>query len=182
MSLRDHLFSAGIINKKELRKSKNQAKQNRKHKQGQRRKKKVVEAEKQAQQQLSRKQKREALKNARLQRERAKIEAMKKRQVSQLLNHHKLDFYRAEHPFWHPAADGKHVHKMWVPSRLALELRAGQLAIAVSGSIDAFNPQYVLIPRVVAKRVLGIEPSRILFFNEVPPCNDDPAMRIWGVD
>ena len=45
MSLRDHLFNAGIINKKELRKSKNQAKQNRKQKQANRKKKTVLEAE-----------------------------------------------------------------------------------------------------------------------------------------
>ena len=136
----------------------------------------------QQQQHLSRKQKREALKKARLERDRVKLEAMRKKQVSQLLNHHKLDFRRAEHPFWHLAADGKHVHKMWVPSRLAFELRSGQLAIAVSGPLDAFNPQYLLIPRVVAKRVLEIDSSRILFFNEVVPSNDDPALKIWGVD
>ena len=73
MSLRDHLFSAGIINKKELRKSKLEAKKERKKKQGSRRRKHVVESEANEIAQNTKKHKREELRKARLEREAKKL-------------------------------------------------------------------------------------------------------------
>ena len=66
--------------------------------------------------------------------------------------------------------------------RLAWDLRSGQLAIALKGDPAAWEPSYVLIPRELVERIQGLEPDRILFFNETPPDKEDPAERLYGTD
>ncbi|MEC7986319.1 MAG: DUF2058 family protein [Myxococcota bacterium] len=182
MSFNDKLFQAGLINKKQLRKMNQKSKLERKAKQGNKKKKKVLEAESKAKTRQEKQERLERLKKERHAREQVHMAAARKRQVQQILNHHRLRFRKADFPFWHLTFDKKHAHKLWVPERTAWELRSGLYAIALMGDANAKEPAYVVIPRDIVERIVSLEPSRILFFNEKAPPKDDPAERLWGTD
>ena len=182
MSLRDQLFSAAIINKKELRKSKLDAKKKRRQKQGNRKKKKQTLAEERERTELERREKIEELVAARKEREAEKRSLAKERQVNNIIRHHHVRFRKAEHPFWHLAADGHHLHKLWVPERLAVDLRDGKMGIAVEGAMDSSEPNYLVIGAAIVKRVQQIDAKRVLFFNKESPDPNDPSERLLGHD
>ena len=115
-------------------------------------------------------------------REQKTIEDLRKRQVSQLLNHHRQRFRKGDHPFWHCTVDGTYVHKIFVPTRLAWELRAGAMAIAAMGNLTHSEPEYVVVTREVARKVQEQEPERVVFLNETAPDKDDPSERLYGTD
>jgi uncharacterized protein YaiL (DUF2058 family) len=115
-------------------------------------------------------------------REEKTIASLKIRQVSQLLNHHRQRFRKGEHPFWHCTVDGKYVHNLRVPTRLAWELRSGAMAIVVMGDLTHSEPEYVVVSREIARKVQDTEPNRIVFLNENPPDKDDPSERLAGTD
>lgn len=181
-SFKDQLYQAGLISKKQLRKINQEEKIERKRKQGNKRKKLVEQAEARAQAKEEKEARMVVIRAERAKREEATMQALQKRKVQQLLSHHRQRYRTADHPFWHCTIDGQHVHKLWVPSRIAWELRSGAMAIAAIGNIQSSYFEYIVISREVARRVQEIEPERVVFLNEHPPDKDDPAERLYGTD
>ena len=66
--------------------------------------------------------------------------------------------------------------------RMAWELRAGRLGIALMGDPESERYEYVVIEREIVQRILEIDQHRVLFFNEKPPDSDDPSQRLYGTD
>ena len=175
MSFKDQLFKAGLITKKQLRKLNQDEKMDRKHKKGNKRKKLVEQAEARAKAKKEKAERLAIIRKDRAVREKATMEALKIRQVQQLLNHHRERFRKGQQTFWHKTIAGTHVHKLNIPSRLAWDLRSGAMTIAAMGNIN--DPEYVIVPREVARKIQAIEPQRIVFLNESPPDENDPAER-----
>jgi uncharacterized protein YaiL (DUF2058 family) len=182
MSMKDQLFQAGFLSKKELRKANQDSKKKRRSKQGNRKKKRVLAAEDRAAAEKKRSDRIESLKEERQEREVGRLEKARHLQVFHILSHHRLRYRRADHPFWHVAADGKTLHKLLVPDSVAMDTRAGSFAIVVIGDMAAEEPDYAVVPREVALRVRGLEPERILFLNDDAPDSKDPAERLFGQD
>ena len=181
-SFKDQLYQAGLITKKQLRKLNQQEKIDRKRKRGNKRKKLVKKAEERAKAQEEKIARIAKIRERRVVQEKEVMANLQKRQVSQLLNHHRQRFRKGDHPFWHCTYSKKNVHKIWVPTRLAWELRSGTMAIAARGNIEHNEPEYVIISRDVAKRIMEIDAQRIVFYNEKPPERDDPAERLLGYE
>jgi len=170
MSLRDQLFSAGIINKKELRKSKQAAKKERKKKQGSRQKKSVVQA-REKEQKAAEKQAHVAKKREeRLVRDQAKAEVTRRKQVDQLLAHHQIRAYRGDSPFYHLSANRRFVHKLYVKGSVSVDLERGDAAICHLGGDE---PVYVIVPARVARKILEIAPDHVLLFNGIVASKKD---------
>ena len=181
-SFKDQLYQAGLISKKQLRKINQEQKIERKRQQGNKRKKLVEQAEARAKAKEEKEARLVVLRAERAERELVMMQSLEKRKVQQLLSHHRQRFRIADHPFWHCTIDGKHVHKLWVPSRIAWELRSGAMAIAAIGDIKSSYFEYIVITREIAKRIQEIEPQRVVFLNQQPPDKDDPAERLYGTD
>ena len=162
MSMRDQLFSAGIINKKELRKSKQAAKKARKQKQGSRQKKAVIAAEEKAQKTAEKKALIEKKRQERATRDAAKDLLTQQKQVRQLLTHHQLRSYQGQNPFYHLSLSRRHVHKLYVKGSIEVDLQRGVLAICHTGENE---PDYVIVPAKVARKIQSIAPDLVLFFN-----------------
>ncbi|MAA79804.1 MAG: hypothetical protein CL916_11140 [Deltaproteobacteria bacterium] len=180
MSFKDQLFKAGLITKKQLRKLNQDEKMERKRKKGTKRKKLVEQAEARAKAKKEKAERLVKIRAERAVREKATMESLKLRQVQQLLNHHRQRFSKGQQIFWHKTIEGTHVHKLWIPSRLAWDLRSGAMAIVAMGKIE--DPEYVVIPRDIARRIQDIEPHRVVFLNETPPDENDPAERPYDAD
>lgn len=175
MSFKDQLYKAGLITKKQLRQLNQDEKMDRKRKKGNKRKKLVEQAEARAKAKKEKAERLAIIRKDRAVREKATMEALKIRQVQQLLNHHRQRFRKGQQTFWHKTITGTHVHKLCIPTRLAWDLRAGAMSIAAMGHRS--DPQYVIVPRDIARKVQEIEPDRIVFLNESPPDENDPAER-----
>ena len=182
MSFQDKLFQAGLINKKQLRKINQEQKIERKQKQGNRKKKQIEAAEKRAKAKAEKEARLVILRAQRAEREKIYVEKAQKRRVNQIINHHRIRFQRGDYPFWHYTYTRTHVHKFYVPMRIAWELRAGKLAIAIVGDVTQFEPEYVIIPREIAQKIAEIDADRILFLNTQPPDAADPSQRLYGTD
>ena len=174
----DELFKAGLLSKKDLRKAKQQAKKERRQQQGNRKKKKQVEAERksQAQQQKNEQDQQKVLERST--RERIQQQRENQLQIHNLLRQNQVAINKDNLFFWHPSANRRFVHKFYLSERIAIDLRAGVLGIAVFGSLSADEPIYVVIPRNTVQKILDLEPERIVFWNEVPPENT-PEMQLF---
>ena len=181
-SFKDQLYQVGLITKKQLRKLNQQEKIERKRKRGNKRKKLVEQAEARAKAKEEKLARIAKLKEQRAIREKQVMENLQKRQVTQLLNHHRIRYRRGDHPFWHCNFEKTHVFKLWVPTRLAWELRSGGMAIAAAGDFSRQEWEYVVIPRDIAKRIQELDPRRVVFYNETPPDRTDPSERLFGYE
>lgn len=179
MSLRDSLLKAGVVSQKDVRRV-NQQKQAERHK---------AKGQRESREEMERRAAEEA-KRAKEAREAEIIEARRarareaellelRRRVSHLLRDYQLRTRGGNQPFWHRAADGRHLHKMYVGERMAWDLRDGRVAIAWTG--DPQDPVYLLLPASVVPRVLEIDPARVLFFNPGGAPKDDPSEQLHGV-
>lgn len=177
MSLRDALLKAGTVTQKDVRRVNQQQQAERQQQKGSRESRE--EAEKRAAEEAR------AAKEARsaelIATRRARAQAVEReamrRRVGNLLRDYQQRTRGGNQPFWHRAADGSHIHRMYLNERLAWDLVHGRLAIAWTGSPE--DPTYVLLPRAVVERVAALEPGRILFFNETSPSRDDPSEQLY---
>ena len=174
----DELFKAGLISKKDLRKAKQKAKKERRQQQGNRKKKKQIQAEQKAQLQSQVRDQQAARIEARKKRESEQQQREYVHQIQQVLQRNQVVISSDRYFFWHPSADGKYCHKLYVSERVALDLRAGNLGIAVYGAMSAVDPKYVVIPRKTVQKVLTLDPDRIVFWNEHPP-PDLPELQLY---
>lgn len=180
MSLRDQLLKAGIVDKKKVARANRALKTDRRQDGAERESKKARKA-------------REAADRARLHAEseaRRRKEAddriaaergmEKRRIVSGLLRDHALPHRVGQQPFWFVTADRRTILRMEIPGSWAHDLRAGRLAIVWLG--DDPHPEHAehrVLRADAVERVRQHAPERLLFWNEAPPPDDDPAEQLF---
>lgn len=179
MSLRDQLLKSGFADKRQVRKVNRELKRQRRQEQATRQSKAEIAAREAAEARRRRQEERARRMAEERERERLRELAEAKQRVEQILAHHRLRLNGGPQPFYHRAADGRHIHKLQLPERVAWELRAGKLGVAWRGLRD--DAEYVVIPADVARRVARIDPNRVLFLNDEPPDDDDPAEALLEV-
>jgi uncharacterized protein YaiL (DUF2058 family) len=174
MSLRDQLLKAGLVDKKKVRQTNRQLKNQRKQHQGDRKSKKALAREA------------KAAEEARAAELAAKVEAQRERQrairereeqsraVQSWLRTHRVPMREGNQLFFHRSARGRVLQRCMFPESIVLELRRGRLAVAWDGPSSSVA-EYVLLPDLTARRLLELAPERILFFNQEPPPDDDPT-------
>ncbi|MDG1478363.1 MAG: DUF2058 family protein [Myxococcota bacterium] len=169
MSFKDQFLKAGLVNKKQVRKSNQKAKKDRKKDQGSREKLSVVHAR-------DAKRKAEALKKAkrerheiRKERERIREREEAVRRVGQILSANRTRFRGGNQKFWHPSPCRRYLLRLDLPESIAFDLHRGNLGIAYVGPKDVEEPDVVLVSRSVVERILKLDPSRILFHNASRP-------------
>ena len=172
-SLRDQLLAKGLVSKKKARSVGRELKEDRKRKQGKRRRKKVVEAEERARLDAAREAEREAAVADRKRREAAKARTERALRVLQLLHGNRMKV-NGKVRFHHPSADGRHLLRMSVSERAAFQLRNGDLGIAAVAG--AGGPSYVVLPRAAVERLKELAP-RVVVFHVVDVAGlSDPAL------
>ena len=180
MSFKNQLLKAGLINKKQLRKSNQKAKTERKKKQGSREKQAVVKARESAEKKAAQQKAREEKLHARRERERKREQQEAVRRISQILAAHRVSFRRGNQKFWYPSPDRRYAFRLDLPESIAFDLHRGRLGIAYRGPADAFEPDVVIVPREIITRIEKLDPKRILFHNPGRPEDEaemlSPAM------
>jgi uncharacterized protein YaiL (DUF2058 family) len=176
VSLRDQLLKAGLATRKQVQAAERELKQGRRQRQSQRLSRQEEEEQRHAAAAAAQQ---AALEDRRQQRaERREVEeaAARRLRANQIVQHHSLRFAAGVQPFWHRTPSGPLLHRLDLPRKLAVELRAGRLAVAwaeVGG-----EPEYHVILRAVAERLRTVLPERVLFLNEKPPDLEDPAEQL----
>ncbi len=176
MSLRDQLLKAGVVTRKQKQAAERDLKRKRKKKQSRRGSKK--EQQRRERQAAEQRRKAEiAEKLARRQESQALQEAAARRlRANQIVEHHALLSKPGPQRFWHHTPGGLVLNRLDLPHKLAVQLRAGRLAVVWSESFG--EPTYRVVTREVALRLRGILPERVLFLNDTPPDPEDPAERL----
>jgi len=182
MSLRDQLLKAGLVDKKKARKVNRDLKAQRKKKQGAKDRKNVVMAREAAAKSEEKARKRAERLARRREAEAARASKDRERLLASLVRTYTVRYRPGVQSFWHPTADGRHLHRLRLPGSLAHDLRAGRVAVAWVGQ-EADDPEdYVLLDARAARRIAEVAPERICFFNTEPPPKDDPALGLHPVD
>jgi uncharacterized protein YaiL (DUF2058 family) len=176
MSLKDQLLKAGLVNKKQVRKSNQNAKKERRQQQGSRERQAIVQAREQAEKQAVLEQTREERREARRQRERIREQEEAVRRVGQILAAHRLRFRTGNQKFWYPSPCRRYLFRFDLPESIAFDLHRGNLGIAYLGEADVPEPDVVLVSREIIERIEKLEPSRILFHNPSRPKEDDEQL------
>ncbi|MFZ5478896.1 MAG: DUF2058 family protein [Myxococcota bacterium] len=174
MNLRDQLLKAGLVNKKQAAEAARDVRKQQKVEEGHREAKRVLE-QKEAERLAAEKAAREAelLARRRASRERAERET-RALQVRHILSSHRLRV-RGPQRFYHRSPDGRELWKLWLPERVAEDLRCGRAAIAY---IPGADPHVVVIDREAADRVEAIQPELVLFRNRGRP-DADPSEQLY---
>lgn len=176
MSLRDQLLKAGLVSAKDKRRAEQELKAERKQAQAHRERKETVEARTRAEQERDL-QERLAQKAAERARRLADAEAdARRQQVNQILGTHAQAIGRGTQRFWHLTEDRRFCHRIDLTEWMAQDLRAGRLAINAREHLG--DHEYVVVSREIALRVATILPSRVVFFNEIPPDSTDTSEEL----
>lgn len=176
MSLRDQLLKAGLASKKQVQVAERELKQERRQRQSQRLSRQEEEQQRQAEAAEARDTALEERRRQRAERQEVEEAAARRLRANQIVQHHALRFTAGVQPFWHRTARGPALHRLDLPRKLAVELRAGRLAV-VWAEVGG-EPEYQVVLRVVAERLRAVLPERVLFLNEKPPDPDDPAEQL----
>lgn len=179
MSLRDQLLKAGLTDKKKVAKTNRKLKKQRRKGQAQRDSKaELRRREERAEKAAAKERQRKAAA------ERARLLAIREAQAKQRMLRKVIRTYavpQREGPvsFWHRAPNGTTLLRMRLPESWALDLRSGRMAVAWTGPSTAVY-EIVVLPQHAALRVKAQDPSRLLFFVEDPPAEDDPTEQLYG--
>jgi uncharacterized protein len=180
MSLRDQLLKAGIVNKKKVARANRDLKQDRRKDGAGReskraRKAREAEARAQARAELDARRRKEA--DDRI----AAEQAMARRRIVRgLLRDHALPHRGGKQAFWFVAADRKTILRLEIPGSWAHDLRAGRLAIVWLGEDPhPERAEHRVLRSDAVERVRQHAPERLLFWNETPPPDDDPAEQLF---
>jgi len=176
LSLRDQLLKAGIATRKQVQTAERELKEERRQQQAQRlsrREEEQRQAEAARLQQLAVVEER---RRQRAERQAAEEAGARRLRANQIVTHHALRFASGVQPFWHPTPGSPVLHRLDLPRKVAVELRAGRLAV-VWGDV-AGEPAFHVVMRAVAERVLDLLPARVLFLNREPPDPADPAEQL----
>jgi uncharacterized protein YaiL (DUF2058 family) len=112
----------------------------------------------------------------RAERERLTRALAREEQVDQILSFHAFVYHPGPQPFWHRTLDGRFVHRLDLPERLAQDLRSGRAAVAARRRLDEVD--YVIVPRDVALRLTPLSPERVVFQNLHAPDPEDQAEKL----
>ena len=162
MSLQKRLMKAGLMNKKDARKFNQKEKNKRKKDKGQRKKKRVLAEEEARSQALKDSEAQKEKSREKRERESENMRRARELQMKQLISHHAVRFREGKELYWHISANGRYLHQMKLPQSLVLDLQSERLCVAVRGSMDSEEPDYVLIPVDVANRIAEYYPERIM--------------------
>lgn len=175
MNLRDQFLKAGLVNKNQADAALREKRKQEKIAEGHAASKRAIE-EKEAAERAREAAQREAellaRRRASREREEAELRVMRCRQI---LRAHQLRFRAGPQRFYHWSPDRTQVWRMWLPERIAGDLRLGRLAIAW---VDDHHPEAVVIDRATAERIAAIRPELLLFRNE-GPSDPDPAEQLY---
>lgn len=175
MNLRDQLLKAGVVNKKQADQAARDVRKQQRVEEGSKEAKRILEERERARLEAER----AAALEARTQRRRdaearARAEAVVL-QCRHLLHAHRVRMRAGPQPFWFRSPDGREAWKLWLPERVAEDLRCGKLAVAV---IDKLDPEIVVVDRETADRVEALRPELVLFRNRGRP-DPDPAEQLY---
>lgn len=176
MNLRDQLLKAGIVSKKDADGAAREARKQQKVQQGNQEAKRVLEQREAAAREAAREaQEVERLARRKEAEERARRETVLW-QARQILTANRVRYRTGPQRFHHRSPDGKEAWKLYLPERLAEDLRRGRLAVAwIDGGAE---PHVVLVDRESAERVAAIRPGLVLFLNS-GPADPDPAEQLY---
>ena len=104
-----------------------------------------------------------------------------RRAVRRLLRDCALPHRPGQQFFWFVAADRRTILRLEIPVSWAHDLRGGRLAVVWLG--DDPHPEraeHRVLQASAVERLQQHAPERILFFNESPPPEDEPAEMLFG--
>ncbi len=176
MNLRDQFLKAGLVSKKDADAAARDARKQQNVQKGHQESKKVLEqraAEERERERLAREAERLARRKAAEETARRDTLLWQGRQI---LRSHRLKFRAGPQRFWHRSPDGRELWKLWLPERVAEDLRRGRAAIAwIDGGTE---PEIVVVDAETADRVAAIRPELVLFRNR-GPADPDPAEQLF---
>ena len=181
MSLRDQFLKAGIVDKKKVARANRDLKNKRRNdgaERESRQARKARESERKTQERAAREQRLRAEAADRAVAERG---MEKRRVVGSLLRANVLPHRSGQQPFWFLCADRKTILRLQIPGSWAHDLRAGRLAVVWLG--DDPHPEraeHRVLRADAVPRIREHAPERLLFWNEHPPADDDPAEQLFG--
>lgn len=183
MSLRDQLLKKGLVSKKQARDAERALKAERKQQQGNRRKKHLVRAETQAEQEAAREQAAAARRARRLERDEAKSQVERALQIRNLMLGNRVAA-RGSQPFWHRSASGEQLLRMSVSLGVAEQLRRGELCIA---AFDHGNRiEYLVIRVAAADRLEELGSKAVVFrvrdLSGISAPEEHFLVRTWETD
>lgn len=176
MNLRDQLLKAGIVSKKNADAAARDVRKEQKVQQGNQEARRVVEQRDAAAREADRVVKEaERLARRKQAEEQARLDTVRW-QGRQILQSNRVPYRPGPQRFYHRSPDGKEAWKLYVPERLAEDLRRGNLAVAwIDGGTE---PEVVLCYRDTAERVAALRPELVLFWNR-GPADPDPAEQLY---
>lgn len=178
MSLRDQLLKSGVVSQKDVRRVNQEQQAERNKAKGQRERREEQEARAAlAAQQAKEAREAELIASRRARAREDELQELRRR-VSNLIRDYQTRTRGGNQPFWCRAADGLHLHRLYVNERVAWDLRDGRLGVAWTG--DPADPSYVFLPAAVVARIQELEPARVLFFNPTGAPKDDPSEQLYG--
>ncbi len=152
MSLQEQLLKAGIADKKQANKARQEKRTKRKKNKGQ----KPAPEVNQAQQQRLAEAKRSQELNRQLNQEKEKQEKLA--QIRQLIETHKLDLKKCEEPYYF--AVGKKIKKLYVDEKMTKKLGSGQLGIVT------IDDQFEIVPAAIAKQILDRDQNSLILLHQ----------------
>jgi uncharacterized protein YaiL (DUF2058 family) len=176
MSLRDAMLKAGVVDKKKVQDVNRQLKQERKADQGARERKWILEAKEAEERQRAKEEHERQVIEARRAREAERGAQANALRVRQLLRRHRLHVREGGTAFYVRSLDGQKLLRLNLPVNIARDLRGGRLALAALEPSYGGPPDYFLITRDVALRVLESQ-GALPFFNE-HPAPDTPDQQL----
>lgn len=176
MNLRDQLLKAGIVSKKDAESAARDVRKQQKVQHGNQEAKRVQEQREAA----VREAERAAHEADRLARRKAAEDQAHRETVlwqgRQILRAHRIRYRAGPQRFHHRSPDGREAWKLYLPERLAEDLRRGRVAVCfIDGGAE---PEIVLVDAETADRVEAIRPELVLFRNR-GPADPDPAEQLY---
>jgi|GEM_PF-2219813 len=175
MSLRDQLLKAGLADKKKVQQVNRELKQQRKQEQADLERKSVLKAREAEAARVAadaRLAERQAARHAAEQRRELQD---RRRQVANLTRAYRIRWRTGAHPFYLKGPDGRRLLRLTVPETIAMDLRAGLLAICWLGEDPSAPEELLVLPADAAARVELAEPGRRVFWNDAAPSSREPA-------
>jgi uncharacterized protein YaiL (DUF2058 family) len=176
VSLRDQLLKAGVATRDQVRAAERRLKEERRQQQAQRISRRDEDLRQQEEAQRLQQARLDERRRARAERQELEEALARRLRANQIVGHHALRFGPGVQPFWHPSPASPALHRLDLPRKLALELRAGRAAVVWEDATG--EPTFHVVLRPVAERLLSVLPERLLFWNRTPPDPSDPAEQL----
>ncbi len=161
MSLRDQLLAKGLVTKKKAQQADRALKSERKRKQADKKKKRVLAAEAASAESAATAERERALRQRRVEHQIAREADERTLRVRNLISGNRVQPGRG-HRFWHRDAKGTHLLAMSVSTGVARELRSGAMGIA---ALDlGTRIDYVVVRGTAARTLWELAPAVVVFW------------------